>query len=195
MRDYERTEDRKERLRDVLTRRYSDLQLILEEIHNIHNISAILRTADGVGIQHVNLVYSAEEAFRFNPVVTQGVQKWLDLHWFDTIPRVINKLKKEGLKIYATGFSEEAVSFLEVDFTESCAIMLGNEHDGVSEIAQEQADQVIYIPMKGFVQSYNVSVATAIILAEARRQREANGLTGNLPEEVQEEYFQKWVKL
>ncbi|MCK4665231.1 hypothetical protein KAU33_00680, partial [Candidatus Dependentiae bacterium] len=104
-------------------------------------------------------------------------------------------LKKENLKIYATGFTKEAVPFLEVDFTIPCAIILGNEHEGVSKFAQEISDDVIYIPMHGFAQSFNVSVANAIILSEARRQRLQKEIEGTYSKIEIEEYFKKWIKL
>lgn len=191
----ERTNRRKNRLRSVLENRYTDLQLILEEIHNVHNISAILRTADGFGIQNINLVYSLDDKFRFNPMITQGVHKWLDIHLHNTIPEMLKKLREKNLKIYATGFSDSSVDFREVDYTVPCAIMLGNEHEGVSMYSQEHSDDVIYIPMKGFSQSFNVSVANSIILSEARRQRESAGNSGNMSPEMIEEYFKKWIEL
>lgn len=191
----DRTERRKNRLKKVLKHRYTDLQLVLEEIHNVHNISAILRTADGFGIQKVNLIYSLKDKFRFNPMITQGVHKWLDIEFHDSLPDTFKYLKDQGLKVYVTGFSKRAKDFREVDYTQPCAIMLGNEHQGVSLYSREHADEVVYIPMRGFSQSFNVSVANSILLSEARRQREAAGNSGNMPGKMKEEYFKKWIEL
>ncbi|HDS09447.1 MAG TPA: RNA methyltransferase [Firmicutes bacterium] len=190
-----RTKDREDRLRSVLDNRYADLQLILEEIHNTHNISAILRTADGLGVQNINLIYTAEESFRINPLITKGVHKWMNINQFETVKQAVLPLKEAGYKIYSTGFSKDSVPFLEVDFTLPCAIILGNEHEGVSDFAKSISDKTIYLPMFGFSQSFNVSVANAIILSEARRQRIIKGNSGNIPEEMKEEIFQKWIKL
>ena len=195
MEEIDRTQKRQARLKSVLMKRYKDLHLILEEIHNVHNISAILRTADGFGLQNINLVYSAEEVFKINPLVSQGVQKWMDINFFITLKEAVDSLKKENVKIYATGFKKEAVPFLEADFTIPCAIILGNEHEGVSQFACEISDEVIYIPMSGFAQSFNVSVANAIILSEARKQRLQKDIGGTYSEKEIEEYFKKWIKL
>ncbi len=195
MEEIDRTSNRKARLKSVLRKRYKDLHLILEEIHNVHNISAILRTADGFGLQNINLVYSAEEDFKINPLVSQGVQKWMNINLFLTLKEAVDSLRKENLTIYATGLTKEAVPFLEVDFTIPCAIILGNEHEGVSKFAQEISDKVIYIPMHGFAQSFNVSVANAIILSETRRQRLQKEIGGTYSETEIEEYFKKWIKL
>ncbi|MDD3626410.1 MAG: RNA methyltransferase [bacterium] len=190
-----RTEEREHRLKSVLDNRYIDLQLILEEIHNTHNISAILRTADGLGIHNINLVYTSEESFKINPLITKGVHKWMNIMQFETLKQAVTPLKEKNFMIYSTGFAKDAIPILDVDFTVPCAIILGNEHEGVSEYAQSISDKTIYLPMFGFSQSFNVSVANAIILSEARRQRILKGNHGNMPEEMKKEIFKKWIKL
>ncbi len=175
----ERTSRRAERVRTVLARRQPDLSLILSNIHDPHNVSAVYRSCDAFGVAKVHLYYT-DTAF---PVLgrksSASARKWVVTERHSDAGRMAATLRKEGVQLLATGFSETAKPLTQLDFTRPTAVMLGNEHDGVGPELKALADQEVYIPMMGMVQSLNVSVAAAIILYEAWRQRTAAGMYDN----------------
>lgn len=163
-----------QRLQNVLQKRQPDLTVLLENVHKPHNVSAILRTCDAVGVLQVHAVTAESELPTFNSTA-QGSQKWVPLHLHPTIETAIEALKNQSLKICAAHFSDQAIDYREIDYTQPTAILLGTEKWGVSPLAASLVDQHIMIPMLGMVQSLNVSVANAVILFEAQRQRLAAG--------------------
>ena len=155
----------------MLEQRHDDLVVVLENIHDAHNASAILRSCDAFGVGRVFLLYT-NQVF---PEIARGVaaqtEKWLQFERFDTVAACVDALRAEGLAIYATKLTEDAQDYLAMDFRQPCALVLGNEHAGCSEELTARADGALIVPMRGFVQSLNVSVAAAVLLAEAARQR------------------------
>jgi tRNA (guanosine-2'-O-)-methyltransferase len=147
----------------------------LEDIHDPHNAAAVWRTADGFGIQKVYLIFEQEKVFnpkKIGKASSGSANKWLDFKIFGSTKECLEGLKKEGYKIFATVLDKEAKTLKEADFkTKKAAIMLGNEHRGLSKTAVNMADEKIYIPMRGMVQSFNLSVTAAIMMYEADRQR------------------------
>jgi tRNA (guanosine-2'-O-)-methyltransferase len=174
---FPRTERRSARLRQVLERRQPDLTVVLEDIHDVHNASAVLRTADATGVLTVHLVYSFEmpPERAFSRVSGAGASKWIDLVWHDSIEACYEALHEQGYAIYVTALARESVSLFDVDYTGKVALVFGNEQRGVSEHAIAGADGVITIPMMGVVESLNISVACSVTLYEALRQRMAAG--------------------
>jgi tRNA (guanosine-2'-O-)-methyltransferase len=164
-----------QRLRQVLDHRQPDLTVLMENVHKPHNLSAILRTCDAVGVADVHAVAPTGHMPTFN-TTAQGSQKWVDLHLHDSIAGAITHLKAQGFRIYGTHLSREAIDYTSVDYTQPSAILLGAERWGISDQAVALVDQHILIPMVGMVQSLNVSVAAATILFEAQRQRLQAGL-------------------
>lgn len=162
------------RLRDVLNRRQTDLTVLLEDVHKPHNFSAIIRTCDAVGVFSAHGVYTQGDVPAFSETA-KGSQKWVDIHTHPDRKTAIGHLKKQNHTIYAAHLTEDAVDYRQPDYTQPTCILLGAEKWGVSEEAISLADQAIYIPMFGMVQSLNVSVAAAVILFEAQRQRLAAG--------------------
>lgn len=192
----ERTEARMARLSHVLRHRQPSLTLVLANIHDRHNVSAIYRSCDAFGVEAVNLLYT-DTAF---PVLGEkssaSARKWVQTHRHKTQEELISKLKAEGKRIYATNCSDRAKPLQSFDFTKPSAIILGNEHSGVSEELMAAADEELYIPMYGMIQSFNVSVAAALILYEASRQREAAGMYASpsyTPEKLNE-LLEDWAK-
>jgi tRNA (guanosine-2'-O-)-methyltransferase len=166
-------------LRGVLERRQPDLTLVVENVWDPHNVGAILRSADAVGIMTVHLLYTVEEAPTFRQIGTlssASAKQWLDLRVHDSARKCFGELREQGYRIYASHLTPQAVSLFDLDATGKTAFVLGNEHRGVSEEACALADAVYTIPMMGMVQSLNVSVANAVTLYEACRQRRAAGL-------------------
>ena len=174
---FPRTDRRQERLRQVLERRQPDLAVVLEDIHDVHNASAVLRTADAAGVLTVHLVYTYElpPERAFNRVAGAGASKWIEIVWHETIDACYAALHAEGYSIYATALHAESVSLYDVEYTGKVALVFGNEARGISEAGIAGADRVIVIPMMGVVESLNISVACSVTLYEAMRQRLAAG--------------------
>jgi tRNA (guanosine-2'-O-)-methyltransferase len=158
------------KLKQVLDRRQPDLTVITEDIHKPHNFSAIIRTCDAVGILDVHAV-NVEGETPIYPQITQGSEKWVKLHVHEDIQTAIRELQQRQYRVYAAHLSDGAIDYRQVDYTKPTAILLGNERTGVSETSASLVDGHIIIPMLGMVQSLNVSVAAAVILFEAQRQR------------------------
>ncbi|MBK7103889.1 MAG: RNA methyltransferase [Ignavibacteriae bacterium] len=166
-----KTEKRLKKIEKVLTERQFSLRVVLENIHDPHNVSAIFRTCDAVGIPEVDLIYTFETFPKISKITSASSKKWIEQNRYDSVEDCINKLKSDGFEIYGSILSENAESIYEVDFTNKVAIIMGNEHRGISDEIAKLVDKKIYIPMHGMIQSLNVSVAAAVILYEAQRQR------------------------
>ncbi|QUJ67314.1 tRNA (guanosine(18)-2'-O)-methyltransferase TrmH [Photobacterium sp. GJ3] len=168
------TPERFARIQSVLATRQTDLTLCLEEVHKPNNVSAIIRTADAVGVHKVHAVWPND--MRVLSHTSAGARNWVELQTHDTMASAVGQLKSEGMQVLATHLSDRAVDFREIDYTKPTAIILGGEKNGITPEALALADQDIIIPMVGMVQSLNVSVASALILYEAQRQRHNAGM-------------------
>jgi len=172
------TNKRLERIDDILTRKQSTLQVMLENVHNSQNLSTIIRTCDAVGVLDIFYSSKENETLRIHKTITQGAHRWTHRHRVedaDTV-RFLKQKKKEGFQVIVTHLEEVAIPFRKVDYTKPTLMVMGNEKEGVSAEIIAEATDVIVIPMQGMVQSLNVSVATALILYEAQRQRENAGM-------------------
>jgi len=166
-----RTDRRLNRIKEVLRYRQPDLTVVMENIHDPHNVSAILRSCDAVGVMGVQLVYTETEFPDIGKKSSASAKKWIERRRFRSVKECFDKLHDEGFFIYATHLEQKSHSIFEIDLTRRIAIVVGNEHNGVSSEAAKLADGIIQIPMYGMIQSLNVSVATAVLLFEATRQR------------------------
>lgn len=168
---------RQEKIKKVIKNRQEGI-IVLENIADPHNAAAVWRTADAFGFQKIYLVYSKEKAINpktIGKASSSSANKWLSFKLFKSIEECYRDLKEKGYKIYATVLDEEAKKLSEIKFSEKkTAIVLGNEHRGLSEEAIKGADEKIYIPMKGMVQSLNISVTSAILMYEVDRQRQGD---------------------
>ncbi|MCW2480232.1 tRNA (guanosine(18)-2'-O)-methyltransferase TrmH [Candidatus Symbiopectobacterium sp. NZEC135] len=169
------TPERYARIQEMLTSRQPDLTVCMEQVHKPHNISAVIRTADAVGVHEVHAVWPTS---RMRTLVSSaaGSNSWVQVKTHRTIADAVSQLKTQGMQILATNLSAKAVDFREVDYTRPTCILLGQEKTGITQEALALADQDIIIPMIGMVQSLNVSVASALILYEAQRQRQNAGM-------------------
>jgi tRNA (guanosine-2'-O-)-methyltransferase len=176
-----RTTRRVERVRTVLARRQPDLTVVLENIHDPHNVSAILRSCDAVGVLRAHAVYTIEEAppGAFARKTSASAAKWVDVERHESVAHCYDRLRGEGFVVLATSIGPRARSLFEWDLTQPVALVFGNEMRGASEDAVALADAQLEIPMAGMVQSLNVSVACAVCLYEAFRQRSAAGAYGS----------------
>lgn len=171
-----KTEKRIAKITKAAKARQKSLFVVLENIHDPHNVSAIYRSCDAVGILKIGLVYTIEKFPKISRVTSSSANKWIETIKFNSIEECVNYLKENGYKIYVSILDESAKSIYDIDFTIPSAIVMGNEHRGVSKEFINYADEKIYIPMRGMIQSLNVSVATAVTLYEALRQRTIKGL-------------------
>lgn len=169
------TQARRERVKEVAKERFSDVVVVLEDIYDPHNAAASFRNCDAFGVQNIHLVFEKQESFnpkKLGKSSSSSANKWLDFRIWRSTNKCIEFLRREGYTILATVLDEEEVPLWEVDFTrENLAILFGNEHEGLSVVAQKLADEKVWIPMFGFVQSLNLSVSVGIVLYELRRQR------------------------
>ncbi|MCT0225646.1 tRNA (guanosine(18)-2'-O)-methyltransferase TrmH [Synechococcus sp. CS-1328] len=179
-----------ERLKAVLDCRMGDLTLLLEQVDKPHNLSAILRSCDAVGVLEAHAVCLQGRLPTFNSTA-QGSQKWVPLQLETDVNVAIHRLKQRGFRLYGTHLGAEAVDYRCCDFTGPTAFVLGAEKWGLSAAAAAQIDQAVIIPMRGMVQSLNVSVATATLLFEALRQRQAAGRVPTAGEGVAPERYQR----
>jgi tRNA (guanosine-2'-O-)-methyltransferase len=172
------TPERLARINAMLDHRQPDLTVCMEGVHKSHNLAAVVRTADAIGVSDVHAVWKSEE-MEVRGGSAAGSQNWIDVHNYSKTEDAIAELKKQGMQILVTNLSDTAVEFREIDYTQHTAIILGQEKFGASEKALELADQDIVIPMVGMVQSLNVSVACSVVLYEAQRQRQVAGMYNN----------------
>ena len=160
---------------EVLNRRQPDLTVVTDKVHKGQNLSAIVRTCDANGVMTVHSVYD-RATFKAHTGTSMGSQKWVDTIVYQDIKSPLDNLKYKGYQIVAADISGDTLDYREVDFTRPTAVVLGAEKVGLSPDVGSFVDHRITIPMMGMVESFNVSVACAVILSEARRQREIKGL-------------------
>lgn len=183
-----------ERMREVVAQRTRQLTVLLEVIDKGHNQSAILRTCEAYGVLDVHIVESPHKKFKPQRKISGGAHKWLNLHSYKHTVDAIHNLQEQGYKVLASNLSDDAKPLHTLDLTQRTALLFGTELNGVAPEAVEACDGSFIIPMVGFVQSFNVSVAAAMSLHEAYRQRlERFGQMGDLPADEQETLFQLYL--
>lgn len=170
------TPRRQARIREVLARRQKGLTLVMDNIWDPHNVAAILRSCDAFGVLRVHLYYTREQyPDMMSRRASGSAVKWVDAEFHDDAVAMVTQLRAQGCRVIRTGFSSQARPLPEYDLSGSVAVILSNEHDGTSPELVGLVPDELYIPMYGMVQSFNVSVAGALILYEASRQRSAAG--------------------
>ncbi len=190
-----KSEDRVNKIRSVLDKRQPDFSLVLENINDPHNLSAVLRSCDAVGILEVCLVYhSGQKMPRISSTSSATASKWIYTKKFEDIQSCYAYLRSSGKKILTTHLSKDAESLYSIDLTQPIALVFGNEHSGVSEEAWKQSDGNFIIPQVGMIQSLNISVAAAVSLFEAFRQRSTAGHynESRLSAEAYKQVFEDW---
>lgn len=162
-------------LRSVLDRRQPDLTVLMDNVHKPHNFSAVLRSCDAAGVFHTHAVAPAE-TFRLFHGLSGGARRYVGVTRWDDSGTCFEHLHGEGFQVLAAHPAPAARDYREVDYTLPTALLLGQELDGLTETSLRRADGLIAIPMEGMVRSLNVSVAAALLLFEAQRQRRAAGM-------------------
>lgn len=188
------TPERRERLLSVINKRQSNLTVVLENVEDPHNISAAMRTCDAVGIQDMYVLTNKTPRRHWGRRSSSSADKWLTVHQFTDVNLLFAELRQRFDKIYTTHLSSDAVSLYDIDFTGSVALIFGSEHYGISTETSALADGNFIIPMQGIIRSLNISVACAISIYEAMRQKMAAGQYDqpSLPAAQRETLLNEW---
>ena len=169
------TKERMDRIKRVLSNRFADIRVVLEEVKNAHNAGAVARTCDAAGVQHLDIISADNEPFPVNEAVSTRAHKWLEFAKHTSTSGCLLGLKERGFTVFATYLGEGAVPYSRPDYRGPSAFVFGNEADGISEEARDLADVRIRIPMLGMTRSLNLSVSVGIILYEVIRHRYERG--------------------
>lgn len=188
---------RDQKFMEVLRDRTRHMTLVLEDIYQSHNASAVLRTCDCFGVQDVHIIENRNE-YILNPEVTLGSSKWLDLYRYNEKDNntldCLNQLKKKGYRIVATTPHTDDILLEDLSIEKPFALIFGTELKGVSEIAMQAADEYVKIPMFGFTESFNISVSAAICLYELNRRLRESRVNWRLSEEEKESVHLAWAR-
>ena len=170
------TEERTKRITNVFNKRQQGLGIVLENVSDPHNISAVMRTADAVGVQDIYILNTViSPHLKWGTKSSSSAAKWLSIHQFTDIDSCIRVLRERFDKIYTTHLSDDAQNIYDMDLTENIALVFGNEHGGISKEFLAESDGNFLIPQVGIIKSLNISVACAVCLYEAYRQKERAG--------------------
>lgn len=189
------TPERIAKLTGVLVKRQPDLTVVLENVFDPHNISAVMRTCDAVGLQDIYILNTKIPRHKkWGARSSSSAAKWLTIHQFDNAEECFSSLRKRYSKILTTHLSSDAVDLYAINMTEPIALVFGNEHSGVSDEIRALADGNFIIPQMGIIQSLNISVACAVTLYEAFRQKSKAGHYNQqrLDEARYNELFKEW---
>ena len=186
------SESRKGTIERVLADRTDNLTVVVEGMVDLGNVSAVMRTADGFGVQAVHAIDTAD-VYKRSRRTTRGTDKWIDRYRWADVEACFRYLRSDGYRIVVADIGDGAAPINDIDLTQRSAFVFGNELEGVSHAAREAADVAVTIPMAGFADSFNISVAAAIVLFEAKRQRWARfGTSGDLSESDTERVRAVW---
>ncbi len=176
------TPERRARIEDVLDGRTCRVATVVEGLINMGNVSAVMRSAEALGFQPFHIITGGAQ-FKDSKRTSQGAEKWLDIHEWQTPTDCVAHLRDDGYRIVITHLDDTSVPIDHIDFTRKTALVFGNERDGITEEMVDLSDARCVIPMSGFVQSFNISVAAALGLYHARRDRIVRqGTHGDLTE-------------
>ncbi|HMQ07707.1 MAG TPA: RNA methyltransferase [Saprospiraceae bacterium] len=195
------SKERSELFKKVIARRQHDLTIILENVHDPHNIGAVLRTCDSVGVGEIFVIITDQriEKIRYKEVASSsGAGKWVVIHLFDSVQDCIREVRKKFPTILATHLCNDSVSLYDLELTMPVALAFGNESEGLSNELVKNSDLNFKIPQMGFVHSLNISVACAVSLYEAFRQREIKGFYKTAFQEsnpLHHLLYNHWVKI
>jgi len=190
------SESRLLNLKTKLNNRIDHITIVLENLYDKHNISAVVRTAEGLGIQDIHVIDNSN-SFEVNIGVSKYSHKWITIHKHKSTEECILTLKKLGFEICVSALNTNSVTLYDVEITgdSKTAFVIGSEHEGVSKKMLQLADKIFIIPMSGFTQSFNVSVAAAIILHYSlEKKRKLIGKSGTLSEKRLNELYSQWLK-
>lgn len=188
------TEERRLKYQNLAAKRQDDLTVVLENVHDPHNVGAVLRSCDAVGVSTVYILYTHPNLklkdFTIGKKASSGAWKYIEVHLFDDRKACFDHLKARYQHIWATHLTADSVGVHEIDMLQSLALVFGNEHGGITPETLEYCTGNFIIPQMGITQSLNISVACAVSLYEAQRQRNANGNYDATYDEANERHVQ-----
>ncbi len=192
------TAKRRTRIDQVLGQRTRHLTIVLEDIYQPHNASAVLRSCDCLGLQDVHIIEN-RNVYRLNPDVDMGASKWLTLHKYnqaeeDNTERCVGELRARGYRLLAASPHAQAATIADVDVSIKTAVLFGTEEMGLTATATEAVDGSVHVPMFGFTESFNISVCAALILSRLTQQLRESGVEWQLSEAEQQELRLTWFK-
>jgi tRNA (guanosine-2'-O-)-methyltransferase len=192
------TEKRLQKIVSVVNQRQKDIVVILEDTYDPHNAEAVFRSCDAFGIQNIYLCFEKQKPFEPKTIgksSSSSANKWLDFHIYKSSKQCILDLKNKGYKIFSTVLAQDSCSIFDYNFTKNkIALLLGNEHTGLSQTAIDLSDKKIIIPMRGMIQSFNLSVSASIFLYEITKQRSSNSKSYTLLPENKQQLINSFVK-
>ncbi len=192
------SEERKGTIEKVLENRTEYIQVVLEDLIDPHNVNAILRTGECLGIQHYHIIEN-KYPFKVGRGVSKGATKWIDLHQYggcgaENASNALHQLKSQGYKILITSVDVEEIPLQRIELDQPIALVFGNEKEGVSQQAKDLADGSIKIPIYGFTESYNVSVAAAILLQNIIERMKVEVGNWQFSTEIYQKYQLSWLR-
>ncbi len=187
------TENRKAVFKKVLSQRTRYFTAVLEDLYQMHNISAVVRSADIFGWQDLYIVQKKYDP-KLSHSIAKGAEKWLDIHRYEQTQEAINYLKQKGYRIVATTPHTDDISLPDFDINRPAAFFFGVEKDGLSGQVLSQADVFLKIPMYGFTESFNISVAAALIMYSVTQSLHASDIAWQLPEREQQLIYMQWLE-
>lgn len=189
-------EPRKERIEQVIANRTRTVTVVLDRLEDTFNMAAVLRTCEAMGLQEVHVIRNPDAPFAPNSKVTQGCDKWLDLHLHRDFKSCAEALRARGYRVLASAIRPGATSIFELKFDQKIAMVFGNERFGVSPEVLEHSDGTFWIPMRGFVQSMNISAAASACITQAMAWRLQHlGPAGDLSEAERNELREQFSYL
>lgn len=187
------TPRRKARFDEVLAQRTRHFTVATEDVYQLHNTSAVIRSCDVFGIQDIHVVEEVNTK-RIDREIAMGAQKWVDVYRYNSVQSCIDNLKSEGYQIVATTPHTNDIELQDFDISKKSCFFFGRETEGLSEAVLDQADAYLKIPMAGFTESLNISVSAAIILQQVTSKLKQTNLPWQLMEQEQDELRYMWIK-
>lgn len=186
------TDARQVAIETVLEQRTENVCVVLEGLVDYGNVSAVMRSAEAFGIQRVHTIDTAAK-YKRSKRTTQGADKWLDRHRWESTQECLSKLADDGYRIVVADVSPDGTRLSDADLTARCALVFGNELEGLTDVARSHADETVSVPMMGFTESFNISVAASLFMYEAFDQRRRqHGSNGDLPPLVKDRIRAVW---
>ena len=191
-------ERRQNRLHEVLNERTRHMKIVLEDVYQAHNASAVLRSCDCFGIQDVHFIENKNN-YKISEDVAMGASQWLSIYRHSTEEKntksCLQQLKNKGYRIVATTPHKEDKTLQELDVSTPFALVFGTEIDGITEEAKAMADEFVKIPMYGFTESFNISVCAALCMYELSTRMRSQKINYKLTETEKEEIYLEWLKV
>ncbi|WP_454976543.1 TrmH family RNA methyltransferase [Capnocytophaga bilenii] len=188
------TEERKQRFSEIISQRTNHFTVAMEDVFQMHNTSAVVRTCEVFGVQQAHSI-EGRYGKRLDEKIAMGAQKWVDVFRYDDTQKCIDTLRKKGYQIVATTPHKDAYLLNDFDISKKSAFFFGTEKEGLSEKVLDQADTYLKIPMVGFTESLNISVAVAIVLQQLTDKLRRSNIKWQLTDEEHYNVLEQWTKI